>query len=134
MSPSILDFKGSYHGFGPTDESATRFGELELEVTAEGIKGRFATGHHIEDVNYPVERIILTAKQLDPSRHIVCFTLSNDLSENGGSGVQFCFFTKPSVRDPSLIIQNWVGDFVHPTMLVNRKRKFACASRSGQLG
>lgn len=45
----MKEFYGTYRGFSPTDESAIGIGELEVTLSDEGLRGRFATGHYVQD-------------------------------------------------------------------------------------
>jgi hypothetical protein len=45
----MKEFYGTYRGFSPTDESNICIGELEVTLSDEGLRARFATGLYVQD-------------------------------------------------------------------------------------
>lgn len=50
---AVMEINGTYKGFSPTDESGVGMGEVEITITDDELRVRFATGLVVEDDTAP---------------------------------------------------------------------------------
>ena len=114
----LLTFVGSYYGITATDESPTRYGELEIRITEKNLELRAATGLTIRNESIAIDQLKDVTKEEDEKEYYNVFRVAE-------SEVELVFILNPEFTCPDLLVRGSIGDYVHPTFLFNKKRFLA---------
>jgi len=125
-STDLHDYRGRYLGHAPTDESATRCGELEMHITNDVVRFRQATGLGIHRSEISREGLVpMTQAEVDaeyfPGAFASVVTVGFKEKEHGR--FKLLFLIHEARNEPSLIIRTGgMGEYLGPTVLYNQAR------------
>lgn len=116
----MQEFYGVYRGFTPTDESAIGIGELELTLSDEGLKIRFATGLMVQEETIPLSRFTpMTTEEVASEYKAGSDFPSKTVGFTEESGVpRLLFMRSPDEGDFALIVRlGEMSSILGPTLL-----------------
>lgn len=115
------EFRGTYIGFSPTDESDVGFGELEITIDERLLKFRMATGLEIRKEEIPIDDLMpMTPEeaaaiwQKDTPGDIASRTIG---FKGSSESPQFFFIKDPKEDEFGILVRIGMGDILGPTIL-----------------
>jgi|GEM_PF-1722398 len=143
--PKLSEHTGVYRGFGPTDDSALKIGEIEMTISNDKVSVRMATGSEIQSIELPVDDFRpMTRAEVESFYPTSTEFTARSFGFKDVSGYpQFLFLRNPSV-DQALPARSEFGlvvktgsmlDALGPTVLLapSQLEKVSCEQYLGSI-
>ncbi len=119
----MKQYKGTYLGMSPTDESAIGLGEIEIEITDTYVKLCMAGGLRLEEVQWNLNDFEqMSPEEVAPQYPNEAGQMFVGFKHKECKSVEFLLCKKPRFRDFDLMLRGGLGDCLGPTLLWNKKR------------